>query len=37
MVGPPEVCENSQGAPYLGRELSVVLQVERDPRRQRRV
>lgn len=34
---PPEVCENSQGAPYLGRELSVVSQVERDPRRQRRV
>lgn len=27
----PEVCENSQGAPYLGRELSAALQVERDP------
>ena len=25
------VCESSQGAPYLGRELSAVSQVERDP------
>lgn len=28
---PPEVCENRQGPPYLGRGLSAALQVERDP------